>query len=292
MAGASLLRSILMFVVFGVVLALVWARLGAPDLALAESAIGAGLTGALLLVSYQRLVRSVPNRQSRSGPVSRFAVPLGLLTTALVVMLGAGGIALRSAPDSAGSAVLDSMPALDIANPVTAVLLVFRGYDTLLEMAVLLTAYLGARMVLVGSTPLSARATPEGVPLVGALLGIVVPLAVLVAVHLLVAGSDAPGGAFQAGAVLAAAGVLLVLSGSLRAVDEPPLAQRVLLVLGVGTFAGIVLAAMSFGGHALALPGTWALYVVEGAMMMSIALTLVLLFAAAGGLGLGGGNRS
>jgi uncharacterized MnhB-related membrane protein len=30
-------------------MALAWARLGAPDIALAEAAIGAGLTGALLL---------------------------------------------------------------------------------------------------------------------------------------------------------------------------------------------------------------------------------------------------
>ncbi len=37
------------FVALGVMVALVWARLGAPDVALAEAVIGAGLTGALLL---------------------------------------------------------------------------------------------------------------------------------------------------------------------------------------------------------------------------------------------------
>jgi uncharacterized MnhB-related membrane protein len=57
-AGAALFRSIVMFVVFGVILALAWGRLGAPDLALAEAAIGAGLTGALLLVSYRGSVRT------------------------------------------------------------------------------------------------------------------------------------------------------------------------------------------------------------------------------------------
>lgn len=43
------LRSVVLFIIFGVLMALAWARLDAPDLALAEAAIGAGLTGALLL---------------------------------------------------------------------------------------------------------------------------------------------------------------------------------------------------------------------------------------------------
>jgi uncharacterized MnhB-related membrane protein len=37
------------FVSFGVLLALVWFRLGAPDVALTEAAIGGGLTGLLML---------------------------------------------------------------------------------------------------------------------------------------------------------------------------------------------------------------------------------------------------
>jgi len=42
-------RAVILFIVFGLLLTLVWARLDAPDIALAEAAIGAGLTGALLL---------------------------------------------------------------------------------------------------------------------------------------------------------------------------------------------------------------------------------------------------
>lgn len=39
---------------FGLLMALVWARLHAPDIALAEATIGAGLTGALLLTALAR----------------------------------------------------------------------------------------------------------------------------------------------------------------------------------------------------------------------------------------------
>jgi uncharacterized MnhB-related membrane protein len=38
-----------LFIAFGLTMALAWARLTAPDLALAEAAVGAGLTGVLLV---------------------------------------------------------------------------------------------------------------------------------------------------------------------------------------------------------------------------------------------------
>ena len=45
----DLFRAVVMFIVFGLLMALAWVRLQAPDIALAEAAIGAGLTGVLLL---------------------------------------------------------------------------------------------------------------------------------------------------------------------------------------------------------------------------------------------------
>ncbi|WP_374232621.1 MULTISPECIES: Na(+)/H(+) antiporter subunit B [unclassified Thiocapsa] len=47
-------RAVILFIAFGLLLALVWARLRAPDLALAEAAIGAGLSGALMLTAARR----------------------------------------------------------------------------------------------------------------------------------------------------------------------------------------------------------------------------------------------
>ena len=59
----DLFRGAVLFIVFGLLMALAWARLGAPDLALAEAAIGAGLTGALLLDTLGRMRRA---REERS----------------------------------------------------------------------------------------------------------------------------------------------------------------------------------------------------------------------------------
>jgi energy-converting hydrogenase B subunit D len=46
---ADLFRAVVLFIAFGLLMTLAWVRLRAPDIALAEAAIGAGLTGALLI---------------------------------------------------------------------------------------------------------------------------------------------------------------------------------------------------------------------------------------------------
>lgn len=55
LTSEDLFKGIVLFIAFGLLMALVWVRLDAPDIALAEAAIGAGLTGALLLAALARL---------------------------------------------------------------------------------------------------------------------------------------------------------------------------------------------------------------------------------------------
>lgn len=51
LASTSLFQAIVMFVAFGLSMGLAWIRMDAADVALAEIAVGAGLTGALLLAA-------------------------------------------------------------------------------------------------------------------------------------------------------------------------------------------------------------------------------------------------
>ena len=57
LATPRLDRAIVLFIIFGLLMSLAWARLAASDIGLAEAAIGAGLTGALLLGAYGVLGR-------------------------------------------------------------------------------------------------------------------------------------------------------------------------------------------------------------------------------------------
>ncbi len=55
LATQDLHKAVILFIVFGSVMTLVWVRLGAVDVALAEAAIGSGLTGALLWSALSRM---------------------------------------------------------------------------------------------------------------------------------------------------------------------------------------------------------------------------------------------
>jgi uncharacterized MnhB-related membrane protein len=56
----DLFRAVVKFIALGLLLAVAWVRLGAPDVALAEAAVGSGLTGALILSAMLRMRESGP----------------------------------------------------------------------------------------------------------------------------------------------------------------------------------------------------------------------------------------
>jgi len=64
----NLFKAIVLFISFGLMLSLAWVRLKAVDIALAEAAIGAGLTGALFLTALDKLKRNnQKDRQEEDG---------------------------------------------------------------------------------------------------------------------------------------------------------------------------------------------------------------------------------
>ena len=67
----SLYQAVVMFMVFGLLTALSWARLRAVDIALAEAAIGAGFTGALFLSTIGRLRALARNQEGGKGPQTK-----------------------------------------------------------------------------------------------------------------------------------------------------------------------------------------------------------------------------
>lgn len=123
-----------------------------------------------------------------------------------------------------------------VTHRVTAVLLGFRGWDTCLEVAVLLLAVLGVAR----ADERSAWARPSMhraiEPPLAWLVRLVVPALVLGAGHILLVGSSGPGGAFQAGSLLAAAAVLLTLGGHDTVQRVPEVWRRGLWIAGVGAF--------------------------------------------------------
>lgn len=265
-----LYTSIVLFIIFGLLLALTWARLGAVDLALAEAALGAGLIGVMLLAA---LGRSTPEPALRPG---RFTLIASLLAGALLMGLLAQAMwDLPVQPAALPERVTEYLAESGVSHPVTAVLLNFRGWDTLLELIVLLLAFLGVRQL--GQ---SAGALPTAWPLLRAWSTLLAPLTLMIAGYLLWRGSSAPGGAFQAGALLAAGAVMLYLAGLLPPVSWRHWLVRSLMLCGISVF--LLTAALThwLGSGWLDYPAPWSkalIMLIEIAASLSIATTLTLL---------------
>ncbi|MDP3538683.1 MAG: MnhB domain-containing protein [Azonexus sp.] len=211
--------------------------------------------------------------------MKRFVVGLGALAFA-ALLIGAlleplmantpGGVDLRVA-------VAAHMTASGVDHPVTAVLLNFRGYDTLLEIAVLLLALIV--ILAIGIDPECDRPRAAN-PVLQAMARLAAPLMVVVAVYLLWAGAFRPGGAFQAGAVLAAAAVLLHLTGLLPSWQLPGLKLRWGLTAGFLIFLAVA-AALIPQGALLQYPPAQAgklILLIEAGLTVSLGLILAGLF--------------
>jgi multisubunit Na+/H+ antiporter MnhB subunit len=206
---------------------------------------------------------------------------LRLFLVLLLSMLAAGlGYAVLSLPSSAPGLsllVAENLATSGVKNPVTAVLLNFRAYDTLLELGVLLLALLGVWSL--GGAPERRESSPG--PVLDTLSRLLLPLLILVAGYLLWVGGHAPGGAFQAGSVLAAAGVLLLLSGWRLNSRLCGLPLRIALTLGLAVFILVAVALMLLGGRLLEYPPAFAaalILLIEAAATLSIGITLAALF--------------
>lgn len=275
-ASRRLFTGVGLFIVYGLLLSIGWVRLGAVDVALTEAAIGAGLTGVLLLSAVARLRGHFP-------PLHRLQ-PVPLLASGAV----AGGlmwVAIDLAQQDArglAAEVTAQLPQSGAENPVTAVLLSFRGYDTLLETVVLLVALVGVWSATQdsnwgGRPGIRQRVMPEGVlATFGRLLP---PFGLLIGVYLVWAGASAPGGAFQGATVLAAVWLLTIMAG----VTVPPsTTQRwprwvmtigPLLFIGIGTAGFAVGAFLAYPPQQLKL----TLFIIEVGLTASLSLILALI---------------
>jgi len=199
------------------------------------------------------------------------------VAAAFVLVLGSAMLDLAPTAIDLRGPVMANLVQSGVEHPVTAVLLNYRGYDTLLEIAVLLLALLAILAVTDAARPVAARPAH---PVIETLARLAVPLMILVAVYLLWAGAFRPGGAFQAGAVLAAAAVLLHLAGLLPGWRAPRPRLRLGLAAGFAVFLTVA-AALLTQGALLQYPPEAAgglILLIESGLTLSLALILAGLF--------------
>ncbi len=286
----DLFTSIVLFILLGMLISLAWVELQAPDVALVEAVIGSALTGVLFLGSLG-YIESGSGRQrasDRSSFLSR--QPRELIFTFLVSMFG--GILcwtifqLDQTFTGLSAHVAGEMSHSGVKNSVTAVILNFRGYDTLLEIGVLLLVVF-AIFALHATQPISLnRALPKKSRVLAVFLYLLTPVMVLMAFYLLWAGGHAPGGAFQAGAMLAGVIILMLVGGTTVDLSARNALMRIIYIAGFAGFLLVGILVVQNQRNFLQYPVESAKHLIlaiEGLATISIAATLVTLFAGCAG---------
>jgi len=145
----DLLGATMVFGIYSFLICLLWAEMGAVDVAFTEAAVGAGVSTVLMLGTLSLTVH-----QERHGPTRVLPFVVVFLTGAALFVgtldMPAYGdpnapIHQHVAPDCIAGAEAE----FGLPNIVTAVLASYRGYDTLGETAVIFTAAVGVMLMLV-----------------------------------------------------------------------------------------------------------------------------------------------
>lgn len=210
-----LLALILMGAV-GLVVALIFVKFSAPDLALTQLSVEVVTVVLLLLALY-----FLPQHSPAESALLRRSRDL-----LLALMTGGGTAALtwavltRPYQSIADYYLASSVPAGGGANVVNVILVDFRGYDTLGEITVLALAALGIYAMLERLHLSGPERDADGRPwnsdlhplIMASLTRLLLPLALLVSAFILLRGHNLPGGGFIAGLITAVALIMQYLA--------------------------------------------------------------------------------
>jgi multisubunit Na+/H+ antiporter MnhB subunit len=199
----------------------------------------------------------------------------GLTATMGVALLTGWIVVIQERGEGLGALARAHIAEAGVPSEVTAVLLDFRSYDTLLEVAVLVAAVVAIWSLERGRAAVPAPLPVQIEPVLGALVRNVVPLIVLVSVYLVWRGAHAPGGAFQGGALLGGAAVLLLASGAVRVTGRTRQLAHYTIGAGLAGFLAIAIATLALRGALLDYPPAAAY-----ALILGIEALVALLIAA------------
>lgn len=156
----DLLASAAILGIFSLLMALLYLLMDAPDVALTESAVGAGISTVLFLLALTftpRMEKQMPPQQSTIALLIVVIVGAALLYA--IEGLPPYGAVDAPAHQNTTPYYLENMPSdIDIPNLVTSILASYRGFDTMGEVGVIFTAGIGMAALLIN---LPQRRSPD-----------------------------------------------------------------------------------------------------------------------------------
>jgi len=151
----DLLASTILFGIFSLLMALQYLVLEAPDVAITEAAVGAGISTIIFLAAIVHTGRGNrgPKRHSRYLP----AVVVSII--GLTLIYATAEMPHFGSPDAPANLhvapyyISQTSPEVGIPNIVTAVLASYRGFDTMGEVFVVFTALIAVTLLLGANRP-------------------------------------------------------------------------------------------------------------------------------------------
>ncbi len=210
--------------VAGLLVALVFARYSAPDLALTQLVVEV-VTLVLLMLALYYLPSRTPGEGSSLRGLRDFILACAL---GVMVALLAYAVLTRPYDGIAGFFLANSLSGGGGTNVVNVILVDFRGFDTLGEITVLTIAAVGIYAMLSGLRLTNPTCDPQGRnwahakhPLILETLSrLLLPLALLISVFIFLRGHNLPGGGFIAGLITAVALVLQYIASGIAWVER------------------------------------------------------------------------
>ncbi len=259
----NLFAATMLMGIFSLLMAASFILLDAPDVALTEAAVGAGISTVLLLSAL-----ALTAKEERTKGMQPLLALVVVIITAGVIFYATFDKPALGDPNAPVQAHMSAeyfpmtQQHIDIPNIVTAVLSSFRGYDTLGEVIVVLTAAIGVLFMIGPGAPLGKRSPSTGAAIQGGLkhheplrvVGkIAIPFILLFALYVQFHGEYSPGGGFQAGALLAAAVILYsLIEGQDAAIAViPPGVLKAMAAGGALLFGAVGIVTMLMGGNFL-----------------------------------------
>lgn len=237
--------ALIMLSVVGLLVSLAFVKFSAPDLALTQLTVEV-VTIVLLLLALYFLPDASPVESSRgrrrrdAGIAILFGLGAGVLTWAVLT---------RPHESISPFFLENSVPGGGGTNVVNVILVDFRGFDTLGEITVLAIAAIGIYALLDGIKLRAPDRDDFGRPwnwdmhpvVMAAFARLLLPLALLVAVFILLRGHNLPGGGFIAGLITAVALIMQYLANGiawtrarLRTRLHPQIGLGLLVALATG----------------------------------------------------------
>ncbi len=261
----KLMSAVLMTSFFSLIVSSIFMVLDAVDVAFTEAAVGAGVSTIFFLAAI-----AIVGRVSKPTQRKKQILPLAIvLCTGAVLMYATFDMPRFGSPDAPAQQHVvprylnESMAEVGPPNIVTSVLASYRGYDTLGEVGVVFTAFIGVFLLLGAGTrksgiertanPVAGVESMRQSIVLREVSDLVIAPVLIFALYVQWHGDFGPGGGFQAGVIFASGIILYALIYGIVPAQKliPPRKLAYLPAVGLLLYAAVGVYGMLMGANFL-----------------------------------------